>query len=73
MPLKIVLLLLDIDLYLIINALFFNENYISDLLNSGSDTIGSFIDRLFDRIVIITITGVIINYVVEFFFTEEFL
>ena len=71
MPLKIVLLLLDIDLYLIINALFFNENFISDLLNSVSDTIGSFIDRLFYRIVIITITGVIINYVVKFFFTEE--
>ena len=70
-PLKIVLLLLNIDLYLFINALFFNENYISDLLNFKKDTFGSFINRLYDRIVIITITGVIINYVVEFFFIED--
>ena len=70
-PLKIVLLLLNIDLYLFINALFFNENYISDLLNFKKDTFGSFINRLYDRIVIITITGVIINYVVEFFFVED--
>ena len=70
-PLKIVLLLLNIDLYLFINALFFNENYISDLLNFKKDTFSSFINRLYDRIVIITITGVIINYVVEFFFIED--
>ena len=70
-PLKIVLLLLNIDLYLFINALFFNENYISDLLNFKKDTFGSFINRLYDRIVIITITGVIINYVVKFFFIED--
>ena len=70
-PLKIVLLLLNIDLYLFINALFFNENYISDLLNFKKDTFSSFINRLYDRIIIITITGVIINYVVEFFFIED--
>ena len=70
-PVKIILLILNIDLYLIINALFFNENYISDLLNSESDTIFSFINRILDRIVIITITGVIINYIIEFFFVPK--
>ena len=71
LPLKIILLVLNIDLYLVINGLFFNENYISDLLKSETDTIGSIISRIFDRIVIITITGVIINYIIEFFFVEE--
>ena len=70
-PTKIILLILNFDLYLIINGLFFNENYISDLLHSGPDTFWSIINRLFDRIVIITITGVIINYIIEFFFVEE--
>ena len=60
--------MLNIDLYLIINGLFFNENYISDLLKSENDTIGSIISRILDRIVIITINGVIINYIIDFFF-----
>ena len=72
-PVKIILLILNFDLYLIINGLFFNESYISDLLNSSSDanTLLSFINRIIDRIAIITLTGVIINYIVEFFFVEE--
>ena len=52
-PTKIILLILNFDLYLTINGLFFNENYISDLLHSGPDTFWSIINRLFDRIVII--------------------
>jgi len=71
LPIKIILFILNIDLYLIINGLFFNENYISDLLNSNDDTISSFINRILDRIVDITITGVIINYIIEFFFVED--
>ena len=63
--------MLNIDLYLIINGLFFNENYISDLLKSETDAIGSIISRILDRIAVITITGVIINYIIEFFFIEE--
>ena len=70
-PTKIILLILNFDLYIVINALFFNENYISDLLHSESNTAVSFINRIIDRIVIITLTGIIINYVVEFFFIEE--
>ena len=71
LPIKIILLILNIDLYLIINALFFNENYISDLLHSEKDTVKSFIYRILDRIVYITIAGVIINYIIEFFFVDE--
>ena len=70
-PIKIILLILNIDLYLIINGLFFNENYISDLLNKESETVGAFVMRIIDRIITITIAGVIINYIIEFFFVEE--
>jgi len=71
LPMKIILLILNIALYLVINGLFFNEDYISDLLKSGADTVSSFVERILDRIVIITITGIIINYIIEFFFVEE--
>ena len=71
LPVKIILLILNIDLYFIINGLFFNENYISELLNQQKETFSSIINRILDRIVIITITGVIINYIIEFFFVEE--
>ena len=71
LPIKIILLILNISLYLVINGLFFNENYISDLLNSSTDSFGSFIARILDRILIISLTGVIINYIIEFFYVEE--
>ena len=70
-PIKMTLLILNIDLYLVINGLFFNEDYISDLLNSESDTVWSFINRILDRIINITIIGVVINYIIEFFFIKE--
>ena len=71
LPIKIILLILNIDLYLIINALFFNEDYISDLLKIENDTILLFFNRILERIINVTITGVIINYIIEFFFVKE--
>ena len=71
LPIKLILLILNIDLYLIINALFFNEDYISDLLKIENDTILLFFNRILDRIINVTITGVIINYIIEFFFVNE--
>ena len=71
LPIKIILLVLNTDLYFIINALFFNEDYISDLLDPKNDNTWSFINRILDRIITLTIIGVIINYIIEFFFIEE--
>ena len=47
---KIILLLLVIGLYLVINALFFNEEYLSELYNSEEEEIFLFIfpDQLVD-------------------------
>ena len=71
LPIKIILLILNTDLYFIINALFFNEDYISDLLDPKNDNTWSFINRILDRIITLTIIGVIINYIIELFFIEE--
>ena len=69
---KISLLILDIDLYLFVNGLFFTENYISELLHiSNEENILDYIDRFIDRFVFISIVGVIINYMVDFFFIDE--
>ena len=70
-PIKIILLILNTDLYFVINALFFNENYISDLLDPKNDNTWSFLNRIMDRIITLTIIGVIINYIIEFLFVEE--
>ena len=70
-PIKIIILIFNIDLYLIINGLFFSENYLSDLLYAKNETKWSFINRIFDRIAIIIIVVIIINYIFEFFFIKE--
>jgi len=71
-PLKIILFLLDIDLYLFINGLFFNEDYISQMLHVSSDEgIIPFIERFLDRFFYITLAGVIISYIIECFFVDE--
>ena len=65
------LFILNIDLYLIINALFINEEFISDVFNSHNDNFFSFLPRCIDRIFYITLVGVFVNYIIDFFFIEE--
>ena len=71
-PIKIIFFILDIDLYLFINALFINENYVSEIFNSKKDeNFFSFIPRSMDRFLYATIVGVILNYIIDCFFVEE--
>ena len=71
-PLKILLLILEIDLYLTINGLFFSEDYISTIFNlSNGDSFLSFLERIVERFFSITLTGVILNYIIDCFFVEE--
>ena len=71
-PLKILLFILDIDLYLFINGLFFNEDYISQMFSVSSDEgIFPFIERFMERFFYITLVGVIVGYIIECFFVEE--
>ena len=69
---KIILFVVDIDLYLLINALFINEGYISLVFNSEEEeTFFSFFPRSIDRFLYTTLVGVILNYIIDCFFIEE--
>ena len=71
-PIKILLLILDVELYFVVNALFFNEEFVSDIFHSNKkENFLSFIPRCIDRCIYITLVGVIINYLIEYFFIEE--
>ena len=71
-PIKIILFILDIDLYLFINALFINEEFISRIFHSKKkDNFFSFISRCLDRCFYTTLVGIIFNYLIEYFFIEE--
>ena len=67
---KIMLYILDLDLYLFINGLFFNEEYISNFLHE-KNTFFKFIERLSERFLYIALVGIIISYIIDFFFIEE--
>ena len=69
---KVILLLLNIDLYFIINGLFYNEEYISDLFYSTEEeTFFSFFPRSISRFFYATLVGVIIGIIIDWFFVEE--
>ena len=66
---KIMLFILDIDLYFFVNALFFNEEYVSKVFHlKEEDNFFSFIQRSIDRFFYTTLVGVILGYITEFFF-----
>ena len=69
---KIVVFILTIDLYFLINGLFFNDSYISELFNSTEEeTFFSFIPRSINRFAYSTLVGHIIKYIIQCFFIEE--
>ena len=69
---KIIFFILDIDLYLFVNALFINEDYVSEVFNSTvEESFFSFIPRSMDRFLYTTLVGVILNYITDCFFVEE--
>ena len=70
-PIKCLLFILNIDLYFFVNGLFFTEDYLSELFEIKKDSFFELIDRFADRIVYITLIGIIVNYIADFFFYEE--
>ena len=70
---KITVFILNIDLYFLINGLFFNDSYISEIFNSTKkETILSFIPRSIGRFVYSVLIGNLVMHIVRFFFVEEF-
>ena len=69
---KLLLLLLNIDLYFVVNGLFYNEDYISDLFHSTEkETFFSFFTRSIERFFYATIVGVIVESLIGFICIEE--
>ena len=68
---KLVLYIINIDLYFIINALFINEEFISDIFSSDKNGILEIINRSIDRVFYTTLIKVVINYIIDCFFIEE--
>ena len=64
-------LLLQIVLYLLINALFYNEEYASEIFHLTEDSFSEILNRFIKNLVYSALVGVIINYIIEFFFIEE--
>ena len=71
MPIKIILLVLQVELYFFINGLFYNEEYVTKIFELEKDTFGNKTWRFLDNLFYAFIVGVIINYVIEFFFIQE--
>ena len=71
-PLKIMLLILIIELYFTVNAIFYNEDYLSELFQSNKkDKFFSFVPRRFNHFVYISLINGIISYLIGFFFDNE--
>ena len=69
---KILLFLLNINLYLVVNGLFFSEEYISELYFSNEkETFFSFFPRSIGRFFYATLVGVIIGFIMDCIFVDE--
>ena len=72
MSIKIILLLLNIDLYFIVNGLFFSEEYLSQLFNSEEkENFFSFIPRSISRFFYCTMVGLVVGIIIDCIFIEE--
>ena len=70
--LKILILIITIELYFAITALFYNEDYLSEIFNSNKeDSFFSFVPRRFNQFVYTSAVSGIISYLIGYFFIEE--
>jgi hypothetical protein len=72
LALKFIILIMTIEFYFVINALFYNEEYLSELFNSKKkDTFFSFIYRRINDYIYISAANGIISYIIGYFFIED--
>ena len=70
--LKILVLIMTIELYFVINALFYNENYFTELFYSTEEEkFYSFITRRFNEMIYTSTVSVIISYFIGYVFIDE--
>ena len=69
---KIMIFLLNFFLYFVINALFINDEYTSEIYYlKDEEKFFSFIPRAINRFVYTTFVSIVISFLVDFFFVEE--
>ena len=69
---KLILFVLNINLYFVANALMYNEEYISELYNSNEeDSFFDFLKNSFSRLLSVSTIGIIMIFLVEFCFVNE--
>ena len=68
---KILLLVLQIDLYFLINGLFYDEEYASEIFHLEKDTFYDALSRFLENLVYAALVGIILSYIIEFIFIEE--
>jgi hypothetical protein len=69
---KIIIFILNIILYLIVNGIFFSENYVSEVYHlEGKEGFFDFFPRSINRFFYTTIVSLIVGFIVDCFFFEE--
>ena len=69
--LKIILFILTIDLYFVVNGMFYSEDYISEIYHTENEKFFSFIPRSINRFVYSTLVSIVISFLIDCFFIEE--
>ena len=69
---KVIFIIVMIDLYLVVNAIFYNEAYISELyyLNK-TETLFSFVPRSLNRILYTSIASAVLDFIISLLFPTE--
>ena len=69
---KLLLLILDIEVCFVVNAMFINEDYVSKLFHSTQkETFTSFIPRSINRFIFSIIASIVMSYLMGCLFVEE--
>ena len=69
---KFIFLIVKIDLYMVANALFYNQDYITNLYYLNEDkNIFSFIPRSLNRIIYTSVASSILNFIISLLFPPE--
>jgi len=72
LPIKIALLVLTIELYFLINGLFYSDSYISEVFNSTKkENLFSFVPRSYNRFLYSTMVGNFIEYIIKVLLVDE--
>ena len=69
---KVIFFIVMIDLYMVVNALFYNEEYVRDLYYlDKEETFFSFVPRSLNRIIYTSIASSVLDFIISLLFPTE--